>query len=204
MKRFENQILCWKVGKRAPSFTIKCPFRLLQHHCFPVTLAKREPSLGTERKDNAGVMHVISHVQNGTRGTSSLDQSYIPHGPRTGHGEGNLRATCWTPPPAVRSLVTREEGGFNQWRWTEKAHLRRNLHSSDKKKQGPREEAKMLTHILPLCQYFHARLKFPSSGPHEQRRSKNPIFVSMEAKYHKDVLFWFVFFSFFSIFLQKF
>lgn len=55
-------------------------------------------------------MQVISHMQNGTRGTSLLDQSYVPDGLRIGHDEGNLRATCGSRPPVVRSLVTKGRG----------------------------------------------------------------------------------------------
>ena len=53
------------------------------------------------------LMQVISLVQNGTEGTSSLDQSHVPDSPRTGHDEGNLWATYRAWPLMVMSLVTK-------------------------------------------------------------------------------------------------
>lgn len=87
-----------------PFLTMKCPFRLLRLHCFLVPLAEREPTLGAEEGLYL-LMQVISLVQNGTEGTSSLDQSHVPDSPRTGHDEGNLWATYRAWPLMVMSLM---------------------------------------------------------------------------------------------------
>lgn len=138
LKHFESQILLWEVGKQTPSLPTKG--RLFQPRCVPVTLAKRESSLGTERKDEPMSAGCGSSATCKTEPEGHLRQTKVTF--LTVLGLAMMKETCGGPAgPCHRwsgPWQQREESVFNQWRATGKANLSRQLHASgEKKREGP-------------------------------------------------------------------